>query len=186
MRIIDLTPNDTDLIAQAANLLTVSFAEHWPGSWEDPDDALQEVHEMIVTERIARAAVDDNRLLLGWIGGIDEGYDSNVWELHPMVVRADQRGKGIGRALIADLEDRVRERGGLTLTLGTDDVTNMTSLSNVDLYQNTWEQIRNIKNLKGHPYEFYQKCGFTITGVVPDANGIGKPDIYMSKRLYQV
>jgi hypothetical protein len=25
--------------------------------------------------------------------------------------------------------------------------------------------------------------GYTITGVVPDANGIGKPDILMSKRI---
>jgi aminoglycoside 6'-N-acetyltransferase I len=37
--------------------------------------------------------------------------------------------------------------------------------------------------LRGHPYEFYQKMGFAIVGVMPDANGIGKPDIYMAKRL---
>jgi aminoglycoside 6'-N-acetyltransferase I len=59
----------------------------------------------------------------------------------------------------------------------------MTSLANVDLYENLWEQIRNIRNLKGHPFEFYQKLGYIITGVMPDANGRGKPDIYMSKRV---
>lgn len=183
MHIIDLPCH---LIQPAAELLTVSFAEHWPGSWEDPADALQEVHEMLAPDRIARAAVAADGTLLGWIGGIDEGYNGNVWELHPIVVRADQRGQGIGRALITDLEDQVRQRGGITLTLGTDDVTNMTTLSGVDLYDNPWQHIRNIRNLNGHPYEFYLKCGFVITGVMPDANGIGKPDIYMSKRLYSL
>jgi aminoglycoside 6'-N-acetyltransferase I len=59
----------------------------------------------------------------------------------------------------------------------------MTSLAGVDLYENLWEQIRDIRNLKHHPFEFYQKMGYIITGVVPDANGIGKPDILMAKRI---
>jgi hypothetical protein len=29
----------------------------------------------------------------------------------------------------------------------------------------------------------YQKLGFVIVGVMPDANGPGKPDIYMAKRV---
>lgn len=33
------------------------------------------------------------------------------------------------------------------------------------------------------PYEFYQKLGYAIIGVVPDANGLGKPDILMAKRV---
>src|SRR6476661_2634127 len=48
---------------------------------------------------------------------------------------------------------------------------------------NVWEHIAKIRNLRGHPYEFYQKMGFAIVGVMPDANGIGKPDIFMAKRL---
>jgi hypothetical protein len=31
--------------------------------------------------------------------------------------------------------------------------------------------------------EFYQKLGYVIVGVIPDANGFGKPDIFMAKRL---
>ena len=30
----------------------------------------------------------------------------------------------------------------------------------------------------------YQKCGFVNVGVVPDANGLGKLDILMAKRIY--
>jgi hypothetical protein len=38
------------------------------------------------------------------------------------------------RSLVADLEDRVRERGGITLWVGTDDEDDMTTLAGVDLY----------------------------------------------------
>ncbi|MQC25305.1 MAG: N-acetyltransferase, partial [Chloroflexi bacterium] len=35
----------------------------------------------------------------------------------------------------------------------------------------------------GHPFEFYQRCGFVLVGMLPDANGPGRPDIYMAKRV---
>ncbi len=137
---------------------------------------------MLETGRICRAAVDEGGNLLGIIGGIP-GYDGNVWELHPLAVQPSRQGQGIGRALVEDLETQVRSKGGLTITLGTDDEDGMTSLANTDLYENLWEKIRDIRNLKGHPYEFYQRMGYVISGVVPDANGPGKPDILMAKRV---
>ncbi|WP_345321446.1 hypothetical protein [Candidatus Villigracilis proximus] len=85
--------------------------------------------------------------------------------------------------LAEDFEEQVRQQGGLTITLGSDDEDHMTSLSDVNLFVNLWDQVKNIRNLKHHPYEFYQKMGYVITGVVPNANGIGKPDIIMSKRV---
>jgi len=45
------------------------------------------------------------------------------------------------------------------------------------------QHVARIRNLKQHPYEFYQKQGFVIVGVMPDANGIGKPDILMAKSV---
>jgi aminoglycoside 6'-N-acetyltransferase I len=33
--------------------------------------------------------------------------------------------------------------------------------------------------------EHNQKLGFSVVGVVPDANGLGKPDILMAKRVQQ-
>lgn len=182
MQIITLTANHNTLIRQAAQLLVDAFTEHWPGAWQTLEAGLEEVHEMLIPERIFRVAVDDDGNLLGLIGGIPE-YEGNVWELHPLAVQPSMQGKGIGRALVQDFEEQVRQRGGLTIMLGTDDEDDMTSLSNVDLYENTWEKIRDIRNLKGHPFEFYQKMGYTIIGVMPDANGRGKPDIYMGKRV---
>lgn len=46
-----------------------------------------------------------------------------------------------------------------------------------------FEKMQNVKNLKRHPFEFYQKIGYRIVGGIPDANGIGKPDIFMAKQL---
>lgn len=182
MQIIDLCYADEDVVQQLATLLVDSFKEHWATAWTNFDSAFQEVQESLAPDRISRIAVDDNGTVLGWIGGISQ-YDGNVWELHPLVVHSEFRRQGIGRALVLDLEDRIRGRGGITLWVGTDDEDNMTSLSGVNLYPNVWEHIINIKNLRAHPYEFYQELGFVIVGVMPDANGVGKPDIYMAKSL---
>lgn len=182
MQIIALDIQDESAVQQAAALLVKGFQKHWPNAWPDMNSALQEVHLALGEDRIIRIAVNDEGKVLGWIGGIRK-YDGNTWELHPLVVDPDFQGQGIGEALVADFENQVGARGGITIFLGTDDEDDMTSLSDTDLYANLWEHIASIKNLRGHPYEFYQKQGYSIVGVIPDANGPGKPDIIMAKRV---
>lgn len=184
IRIIDLTPDNEQAIQQAAELLVVGFRQMAPDAWPNLEAALAEVHEALEPGRICRVALDETGSVAGWVGGIIGGYDNNVWELHPLVVHPDKQGQGIGQALVLDLEAQVKQRGALTLMLGTDDEMNLTSLSGVDLYDNLWDKIQHIRNLRNHPYSFYEKLGFTIIGVMPDANGPGKPDIYMAKRLF--
>lgn len=181
MQVLTFDGKDEGLKHQMAQLLVDAFREHWADAWETFEDGLKEVNEMLESERICLVAVDGERLL-GMIGGIS-GYDGKVWELHPLAVQPELHGKGIGRALVLAFEEQVRQRGGLTITLGSDDQDEMTSLANVDLYENLWDKVKNIQNFKGHPFEFYQKMGYVITGLVPDANGKGKPDIIMSKRV---
>jgi aminoglycoside 6'-N-acetyltransferase I len=182
MHIRDLRPDDAALIHQVAALLVESFREYWPDAWPTLEVALAEVHESFADGRLSRVALDENGALLGWTGGISQ-YDGHVWELHPLVVVPAVRRRGIGRALVQDLEARARARGALTLWLGTDDEDNQTSLGGVDLYDDLPRRIATIRNLRDHPYEFYQRLGFTIVGVMPDANGPGKPDIFMAKRI---
>ncbi|MTI48111.1 MAG: GNAT family N-acetyltransferase [Firmicutes bacterium] len=182
MEIVSLNKNDDKYINQAAKLLVDGFKENWPNGWPTLESALEEVNNCFQDGRLCRIAVDNTDQVLGWIGGISQ-YDGNVWELHPLVVDSRFRKRGIGRKLVLDLEEQVRTKGGITIQLGSDDENNMTSLSNVDLYDNLWDKIKNIKNFKGHPYEFYQKIGYKIIGVMPDANGLGKPDIYLGKRV---
>ena len=182
MQIVDLLPDDEHTIQQAAVLLVEAFKEHWPDAWPELGAALQEVRGAVEAGKICRAALDDEGTVLGWIGGFS-GYGGRVWELHPLVVAPDRQGQGIGRALVHDLEQLVRDRGGLSLQLGTDDVDNLTTLGGVDLYPNVLGHLAALGNLRRHPYEFYQKLGFVVVGVVPDANGFGKPDILMAKRV---
>ena len=182
MEIIDLPADDSGAIRQAALMLVEGFKDHWPEAWPTIDTALEEVHRACDEGRINRIAVDGHGTVLGWVGAIRE-YNGRAWELHPLVVHAKHRGKGIGRALVADLEAKVRAAGGMTIYLGTDDEDSMTTLANKDLYPDVFAHIMNIKNLRNHPYGFYQKLGYAIVGVIPDANGFGKPDIIMAKRV---
>jgi len=181
MKIIDLKNEDKEIIRQTASILYESF-KNITKSWEYIDLAIDEVYESIGEDKISRVALNEQNEVIGWIGARSM-YDGNVWELHPLVVKEEYRGKGIGRSLVKDLEDNVKELGGLTIWLGTDDENNSTSLSNNNLYENLYEKIVNIKNYKNHPFEFYQKLGFIIVGVMPDANGVGKPDIFMAKSV---
>jgi aminoglycoside 6'-N-acetyltransferase I len=182
MQIVDLRPDDMSAIYQVATLLVEGFATNWPEAWPNLESALEEVRDSFEADRISRIALDEDGTVLGWIGGISQ-YDGHIWELHPLVVRVNQQRKGIGRALVADFEERVKERGGLTVALGTDDVNQQTTLAGINLFPNVWEHVAHIKNLKQHPYEFYQKQGYAIVGVMPDANGQGKPDILMAKSV---
>ena len=182
MKVVDIRPGDEESIRQTAALLVEGFREHWPSAWPDMESALVEVRESFGPGRVSRIALDESGSVLGWIGAIP-GYGGNVWEVHPLVVHPARQRQGIGRALVADLEALARERGALTLWVGTDDEDFMTTLAGVDLYADVPGHIAGVRNLRSHPYEFYQKVGFVIAGVVPDANGPGKPDILMAKRI---
>jgi aminoglycoside 6'-N-acetyltransferase I len=181
MDLIDLGAVTNDnIIEQCAQMLVDEFVR--PSGWKSFDSAMEEV-ERVLREGFALAMIAEDDLVAGWIGGLPE-YDGRVWELHPLVVRASHRRVGIGRELVAAFEHDARARGALTATLGTDDDSGMTSLSDVDLYENVPQHIAALRDLgREHPFLFYQKLGYVVSGLMPDANGPGRPDIYMSKRL---
>ncbi len=160
-----------------ARLLEVCFPDAYG------DSAADEVFHLLEAERIALAAFVDGKLA-GFIGAIPN-YGSTGWELHPLAVFPEYQRQGVGKALVAALEQAVKSRGGITLYLGTDDESGSTSLAHADLYDRLWERIANIQNINNHPFQFYQKQGYVIVGVLPDVNGFGRPDIYMAKRLVQ-
>jgi aminoglycoside 6'-N-acetyltransferase I len=179
--ILDLTPETPEFAEQAAILLRDAFRNR-TAAWQDIDSARKEVMKSLAPGRISRVAVTSGAIV-GWIGGIPT-YGGRVWELHPLAVADPYRRRGIGSALVQDLERLAAERGGLTLWLGSDDENGETSLSGIDLYDDIPGAIRDFTRIRGeHPCDFYRRLGFRITGVMPDANGLGKPDIFLAKRI---
>jgi len=100
-----------------------------------------------------------------------------------MVVAEPHQGKGYGRLLVQDLERLVADRGALTLLVGTSDETDRTTLFGADLYDDTPNQLAKLRSTRSHPLDFYLKVGFTVVGVVPDAEGPGRPTITLAKRV---
>jgi aminoglycoside 6'-N-acetyltransferase I len=172
-----LRADDMDAIDQAATLLIEAFP-HWKPTMES---ARNEVMQALETDRICLVARAEDQIV-GWIGAIPE-Y-SHAWELHPLVVRQDARRKGVGASLVRALEEHVREAGALTLYLGTDDEgpTPGTSAGGVELFPDVLSHARRLR-VFDHPAGFYLRMGFKVVGLIPDANGPGKPDILMAKRV---
>jgi aminoglycoside 6'-N-acetyltransferase I len=186
--ISDLQPDDAPAIRQAAQLLVDEFRNMAPDAWPTLDRALETVREALTEGQICRvaravsAAGGSDGTVLGWIGGAPQ-YDGHVWELHPLVVARAHQRRGIGQALVADLESLVAARNAQTLWVGADDEDGRTTLGNVDLYDDLPRRLQDVRNPGGHPLGFYQRLGFTIVGVLPDANGPGRPDIFLAKRV---
>lgn len=175
METILLSKETADYNKQAADLLKQAF----PHAYSDCSE--EEISKCIEEDRVAVAAIEGG-VLLGFVGAIPQ-YGVTAWELHPLVVDEKYRSQGIGTKLCLALEEILKEKGCLTIYLGSDDENDSTTLSNTNLFQDTFEKIMHIKNIKYHPYEFYKKVGYQIIGVIPDANGIGKPDIWLAKSL---
>lgn len=174
MEIVSFPRNDTALRAQGAALLAQAFPQAYSGC------AGEQMERLLSPERVALAAMEGDALI-GMVGAIPQ-YGHTGWELHPLVVESSHRGQGVGSALCAALEAELAARGCCVVFLGSDDECGQTTLSGTDLFENTFEKIAAIANPGGHPYQFYQKAGFSIVGVIPDANGPGKPDIWLAKR----
>jgi len=176
MKFINLTKESEIYKEQGIVLLQEAFK-----SYEEEQVAREEIEELLEVNKICIGVVEEDQLI-GLIGGMSS-YSGNVWELHPLIIKKNKQYKGIGSKLLACFEEEVKKKGGMTIYLGTDDENNLTSLSNQDLYDDLYTRLENVKNKNNHPFTFYLKKGYKIVGVIPDANGYGKPDIMMAKRV---
>ena len=188
MKKLDLKKDDIMILPlsektanDAAHILREAFPWCYSGN-----EANKKIKSMLSKKRIGLVALINTGTGLrvaGVISAIPQ-YGFTGWELDPLAVLKEYQGLGIGSLLVKTLEDEVAKRGGVMIYLGSDDEHGTTSLYGVDLFDDTFEKVKNIKS-NGHPFPFYEKMGYKIVGVLPDANGIGKPDIWMAKRLRQ-
>lgn len=181
MNIIDLHGQPPALLARAARVLWDGFADAAPSGWKNLKECEQELMDCLNPRYLALAAVDGDAVL-GWIGARPQ-YEGRVWELHPLVVRPDSQGLGVGRSLVEHIQQRAAALGGLTLWLGSDDEAGVTTAADVSLYGHVWRYLKELQTTGNHPLDFYRGLGFEVVGLLPDANGPGRPDIFLAKSL---
>lgn len=169
--------------AERCAVILVAALRHMPSAWPDLPSARAEVARFRSgKDGFARAALDAGGEVLGWIGCLVDQPPSA--ELHPLVVDPRWQRQGIGTCLVQSLETELRQLGFVSLWLGTDDDFGGTNLFGRNLYPDPLHHLQRLAaTAKGHPFTFYQGLGYAVTGVLPDANGPGRHDILMAKRL---
>jgi aminoglycoside 6'-N-acetyltransferase I len=164
----------------AATVLVRAFADLSP-SWRTLAEARAEVATFIEGQDRSALAALDSEAVVGWIG-LTRTY-SHAFELHPVAVEPDLQRQGVGTMLVRALEALARSEGALTLYLGADDEFGGTSLFGANPFPDLLGSLGRIEAHAPHPLGFYLTLGFALAGLIPDANGLGKPDIMLAKRL---
>ena len=179
MAILDLDPDDAALREQLAVIACEAGAINAPLWLPTLDAAREEVDDVTAAGQVARVLFDDAGVPIGW-GSCAHQYDS-VWELHPMLIAPTHHRQGHGTALARDIEHQAAIRGASVLVLSTSDATHATSLSDTDLYADPIGALGSLTFKKDHPVRFWQKIGYSVVGVVPDAEGPGIPSISLAR-----
>lgn len=179
MHLINSKQSSSHEKKQAAAILLDRLSVGWPTL----KDAQEEVHSFANRDGELVFAVEDEKVvgLCGFLRNYPYAY-----EMHPLAVAKEYEGRGIGKLLLSHIESLAKQEGALTMYLGTDDEleNTQTSLRDSDLYTNYVNHLSNFSP-NNHPSRFYMQHGYHVLGAIPDANGKGKPDIYMGKKLQE-
>jgi aminoglycoside 6'-N-acetyltransferase I len=179
-RIVTLNETDLEHIETIASFLFDCFRKYSPEWVPNHDACLQEVRDSFEPGKRSRVCLDENDCAVGWIGAIE---DEDVWEIHPIAVAPNSQRNGLGYRLVEDICTMARESGAVAVCAGTSDEVNATSFSQVDLYNGVSDALKDFTVPPDHAINFWLRAGFSIVGVEPDGEGLGKPSIHFSKRI---
>ena len=177
--IIDLSTADSDLVEHLANITSEAFKENSPDWVPTIELARSQVTAATALGRLGRVVMEQGDAA-GWIGLIK---GKRVWEIHPLAIAIEHQYKGFGHLLVEDVARLAKAAGAVTLFASTSDEVGTTNLFGVDLYADPAGSIRNIQATGRNPFKFWQNAGFTVVGLLPDAEGVGKPSIQLARRL---
>ncbi len=171
---------------QAVKILLEAFPAD--EMWSDLDEKMaRETVEFSIYGKNICIGIKIGSELAGWVclrPEYEKIKNEATWELHPFVISPKFKRKGYGKMLMEEVEKAAQENNIIGIILSSGDEANKTSLSDKEITgENIIEEIKNIKNYKNHPYEFYQKCGYSIIGIIPNAYGIRKTDIWLWKDI---
>jgi aminoglycoside 6'-N-acetyltransferase I len=178
--IFDLERSDLKRIKLISEFLPECFKKYAPTWLPDNEACLNQIYSSLDSDRVSRVVLNEDDHPIGWIGAV---ADEDTWEIHPIAVSPHHQRSGIGRLLVADIENLAREAGAVSVWAGTSDETNSTSFSRVDLYKEPAKAFENIEAPEDHPVNFWLKAGYSVVGVLPDEEGLGKPGIHLARRI---
>ena len=177
--ISDLASCDKQVLEMLASITYEAFQENSPDWLPTLDSAREKVLEALKPGRHARVMLEGSRPV-GWIATITGRH---VWEIHPIAIAVGSQYKGYGQQLVAHIEELARSNGALTLFAGTGDEVGTTNLFGYDIYRDPAVAISHIEGTGRNPFEFWLRAGFKVVGLMPDAEGPGKPGIHLAKRI---
>lgn len=180
MQLQSIEELDADDRERLATIVLEGFAEHAPDAWPTIELAREEIDDYFEREkRLSRVVRLDDDALAGWIAAHHAW--GHVWEIHPLVVAPEHRGRGLGRELVLAIEGLIWERDALVIDLGTSDETNSTTVGGIDICADPVRALASFRCLEPHAAGFWLKMGYSLVGFVPDAEGPGRPTIRFAK-----
>lgn len=166
-----------------AKISTEAARQHSSAWLSTVSDAMTELHRCVISENLSRMALRDE-VPVGWISACP--VNKTVWEIHPLLVDPNTHRQGVGTLLVNEVENILKARGVWTIQVSTSDATNATTLSGKDLYIDPLGELQKLDvtdSKVGHALQFWIRSGYKVVGILPDAEGMGKPSICLAKRL---
>ena len=167
------------MVERLAEITFAAFKENAPEWLPTLDLARQQITSAASLGRLGRVILAQDQIA-GWVG-IVKGR--RIWEIHPIAIAIDQQYQGLGHILVEDVARLAKTAGALTLFASTSDEVGTTNLFGQNIYADPASAIKGIRATGRNPFEFWQHAGFTVVGLMPDAEGIGKPAIHLARRL---
>lgn len=181
LAIAALRADEAARITAVQALLRDAFAD---GPFGDPAHARFIIDSSFGAYRASRLAVLGGRPV-GW-ASLQWGKGWGCLKVLWLAVAPEVQRCGIGRALLDDAARIGRAQGCVTLTLTTGDdhpERAFTTLGRRDLWGDPLGAAAAVETTESHPLDFYRTLGFRVCGVLPDANGPGKPEIMLAKPI---
>ena len=183
VRIRPIFEDDGALVDALVPLSVRAAALSSPAWLPTPDDARAEILRALRPGGACLALVD-GATALGWGGAFRS--EATAWEIHPLLVDPAHHGRGAGGRLVAELEAVAARAGALVMELSTSDALGATTLAGRDLYADPLGALSRLDVREPgtrHAVLFWRAVGYSVVGVLPDAEGEGVPSIRFAKRL---
>lgn len=175
-------PADELRLDEAAYVL-YRAASRFSSALPTPEAALGELLDVSrTTDAITFVALN----LAGEVCGLASASpyrSSAMLRMQLLVVDPPFQRRGVGRTLLRTVEEAGRELGMSTLMIALDDEAGLTPLAGRSLFPDPLAPMTKFVPPAAHPSTFLKRMGYALTGVLPEAAGPGRPELWFARSL---